>query len=141
MKIPRIVGYFLMLILIISSISCVKANLNPVAHTVQINADCTITQGSGGTETDAAIGDTVSWDPPNPPTGHTYSVSFAESPFSASTISAGPQGPVVTGTLLCNKLTVGSSFFNSHYCYFPYTLLKENGKKCSDPGVHVVPPN
>ena len=66
-------------------------------------------------------------------------IDFADrSPFAASSVAAGSQAKV-TGTLVCNRLTV-YALSKTRACYFPYTVSKDNGKPCADPGVRVVPP-
>jgi hypothetical protein len=81
--------------------------------------------------------DNLSWAVPNtgPNTDkHTYTVGFKRHPIPESTVtvSANAQDKPhpVKGDLLCN--TFGS-------CLYPYTLTKEDGSVCPDPGVHVIP--
>jgi hypothetical protein len=149
-KIPTMLRYLLSLAatLIVSLYGayCYSAKgVTPITRTVQINSDCSVTPNTpdAGTIDDEAvfIDDTLIFGPPTLPTGHTYSANFSSSPFSGSTVNAGPPGKVVRGTVVCNKLTVGINLINKNYCHFSYNLIKGNNLPCKDPGVHVVPPS
>lgn len=138
---------WLMLVSLLGILGCVGCaystnNRQPTTRHVQINADCSVTPDMPDSNKDeqAAIDDTVIWDPPSSST-HKYSANFDSSPFSAPTVATGPPGAQVQQTLGCNKLTVGWSWFNQKYCRFTYEVYQENNKPCKDPGVHVVPSN
>ncbi len=91
---------------------------------------------------DVPLGYKLIWASPTPTTPpHVYSANFWSSkvpfpPNSSSpvtTVNAGV-GVTVTGDSECNSSTTTG-------CYFPYLILKDGIKACSDPGVHVVPNN
>ena len=145
MRALRTYGYWFLVVLLLGILVCavwlhfskggqLGTGLVPV-H-IPIGADCAVPD-----KVDVPLGDTVIWDPPSF-TGHTYSANFTKTPFyfsSTYTVPAGGPGKQVTGDWWCNKLTVNVAT-KTPLCYFPYTLYKENNKKCSDPGVHVTPP-
>jgi hypothetical protein len=75
----------------------------------------------------------LSWSVPNTDS-NTYTIQFKRTPIPESTVkvsaSAQDKPHPVKGDFWCN--TVGS-------CLYAYTLTKENGSVCTDPGVHVIP--
>ena len=75
----------------------------------------------------------LSWSVPKTDS-HTYTIQFKRTPIPESTVkvSANVQDKPhpVKGDFWCS--TLGS-------CLFPYTLTKEDGSACPDPGVHVLP--
>jgi len=149
MKAPRSYRYWLLSVLLLGILGYVdyahfekEIRLTAKTVPVKINPDCTV---SPPDTVEVSIDDTLTWSPPNG--DHVYSADFTDNtPFtptifsSVSVVRAGPPGQQVTGDFFCNKVSVGVSWLNKKYCYFPYNLIKDNGKKCSDPGVHVGPP-
>lgn len=75
----------------------------------------------------------VSWSVPQTDS-HTYTIQFKRTPIpeSAVKVSANVQDKPhpVKGDFWCSA--VGS-------CFYAYTLTKEDGSVCPDPGVHVIP--
>jgi hypothetical protein len=143
MRLLRICVYWLLLSPLLGISGCTGGPIKAVTSCdvstqkchVTINSDCSATPDRA----DVPVGYTVIWDPP-PSNGHSYSATFAATPFyfsSTYSVPVGPPGKKVTGNLLCNNLTVWA-LTSTSACYFSYTLYKENNKKCSDPGIHVV---
>lgn len=77
--------------------------------------------------------DTVSWTVPNADT-HTYTIQFSRTPIPESTVKVNANAPdkphPVKGDFWCTS-------FGS--CLYAYTLTKEDGAACPDPGLHVIP--
>jgi hypothetical protein len=75
----------------------------------------------------------VSWIVPNTDP-HAYKIQFNRTPIPESSVNvsanAADKPHPVKGDFWCN--TFGS-------CLYPYTLTKEDGTACPDPGVHVIP--
>ncbi len=136
MKHSRILACRLLLVLLLGLLTCYYTQAQSPPSTtrlVNIRPDCTVDQDP----VKVSIDDTVTWNPPGPL--HRYSLDFTnESPFAASSVPAGSSAKVI-GTLICNKATV-SILTSTGACYFLYNPSKDNGKRCADPGVRVVPP-
>jgi hypothetical protein len=136
LKLPNVLGYDLLLALLLGvpGYAGVILSTTPVSPPpVTIRPNCTVDQDTA----EASIDGSVTWNPPS--SLHPYSLDFADrSPFAASSVAAGSKAKV-TGTLVCNRLTV-YALTKTRACYFPYTVSKDNGKPCADPGVRVVPP-
>lgn len=136
MKHSKILACRLLLVPPLVLLSCYysKAQAPPsAAPPVNIRPDCSVDPDP----IKVSIDDTVTWSPPSPL--HRYSLDFMnESPFAASSVAAGSSAKVI-GTWKCNKATV-SFLTSTRACYFPYNPSKDNGKRCADPGVRVVPP-
>jgi hypothetical protein len=136
LKLANVLGYDLLLALTLGvpGYAGVILSTTPVSPPpVTIRPNCTVDPDT----VEASIDGSVTWNPPD--SLHRYSLDFTDgSPFAAPSVAAG-SGAKVTGTLVCNRLTVG--FLSSTpACYFPYKVSKDNGKPCADPGVRVVPP-
>ena len=135
MKHSRIVACRFLLVPLLALLSCYYSQAQPPPSTKRPNIlpDCTVDQDP----VKVSIDDTVTWNPPGPL--HRYSLDFTnESPFAASSVAAGSSAKVI-GTRKCNKATV-SWLTSTPVCYFLYNPSKDNGKRCADPGVRVVPP-
>ena len=136
MKLPNVLGYDLLLALLLGvpGYAGVILSTTPVSPPpVTIRPNCTVDQDTA----EASIDGFVTWNPPS--SLHRYSLDFTDgSPFAASSIAAGPAARV-TGTWVCNKVTV-YVLYSTSACYFPYKVSKDNGTPCADPGVRVVPP-
>jgi hypothetical protein len=117
-------------------------NCNASTHTctVQIDPGNLSCIATGQNPQDVPLGYQLIWASP-PPTSppHVYSANFWSSkvPFPpnpsgpVTTVNAG-MGVTVTGDSECSSsTTIG--------CYFPYVILKDGMKACSDPGIHVDP--
>jgi hypothetical protein len=65
---------------------------------------------------------------------HTYKIHFKRTPIPESDVDVSANAPdkphLVKGDLWCNN-------FGS--CLYAYTLTKEDGTACPDPGFHVIP--
>ena len=142
MRVLRICVSWLLLLPLLAILSCtggpIKAltycNVSTQTCHVTINSDCSVTPDTA----DVPVGYTVIWDPPS--NGHSYSTAFTTTPFyfsSTYSVPDGPPGKKATGNLLCNIATAWA-LKSTSACYFSYTLSKENNKKCSDPGIHIV---
>jgi hypothetical protein len=136
LKLLNVLGYDLLLALTLGvpGYAGVILPTTPVSPPpVKIRPNCTVDTDTA----EASIDGSVTWNPPS--SLHRYSLDFTDgSPFAASSIAAGPAARV-TGTLVCNKVTV-YVLSSTSACYFPYKVFKDNGKPCADPGVRVVPP-
>ena len=136
MKLANVLGYDLLLALTLGvpGYAGVMLSTTPVSPPpVTIRPNCTVDQDTA----EASIDGSVTWNPPS--SLHPYSLDFTDgSPFAASSVAAGSRAKV-TGTLVCNRLTV-YALSSTRACYFPYKVSKDNGKPCADPGVRVVPP-
>jgi len=133
MKLSKIIGYGLPAALLfgVPDYAYSQAAPAPVVH-IKV-ANCTAPDTAK-----AWIGQDVIWD--FPPDGHHYSADFGNnSPFGVPSIPGGKPQPL-KGTVLCNTWTV-SVLTSTPFCYFPYTLSKDGGKPCNDPGVRVIPPS
>lgn len=77
-------------------------------------------------------GGTVSWSVPKTDS-HTYTIQFKSTPIPESTVTVNANAHdnphPVKGDFWCKA--VGS-------CLYAYTLTKEDGSICPDPGVHVI---
>ena len=137
MKHSKILACRLLLVPPLVLFSCYYSKASAPPSTpppVNIRPDCTVDQDP----VIVSIDGTVTWNPPSPL--HRYSLDFMnESPFAASSVAAGSSAKVI-GTWKCNKATV-SFLTSTRVCYFPYTVSKDNGNRCADPGVRVVPPS
>jgi hypothetical protein len=79
-------------------------------------------------------GGNVSWSVPTTDT-NTYTIQFKKTPLPESTVKvsakASDKPHPVKGDFFCTT-GLGS-------CLYAYTLTKEDGTECPDPGVHVIP--
>lgn len=149
MRVLSICVYLLLLFPLLGVHSCTgkQAKLLPTncdvstttctVHIDTSNASCIAAKEN---PQDVPVGYTLIWAPPPPTTPlHVYSANFwsLKVPFTPSSSSSvttvdGGVGVTVTGDSECRSSTTTG-------CYFPYVIFKDGTKKCSDPGVHVIP--
>jgi len=132
-KLSKIIGYAMPAALLFVIPGYIYSQPTPPPVHVKV-ANCTADPETAK----VSIGQDVVWDFPSD--GHKYSADFpGSSPFAVHSIPGG-QPLTLKGTFFCSKITV-SVATSTALCYFPYTLSKDGGKPCNDPGVRVVPPS
>ena len=115
----------------------------PVKSSIAINSNCTVTPDISEASGEAVVqmGSRLRWKPPS--LAHTYAAEFQKTPLKGPTTRAiaGTYYEVV-GDQDCNAISVYDATLNQRFCHFPYGVTKDSPHNpCSDPGVHVVPPN
>jgi hypothetical protein len=132
MRAFRVCGCCLLLLPLLGVFGCsrsasyVKKGPEVKTDTVKILANCTADPDTAG----VPRGHTLTWNVPD----STYTIHFPKNKPIASADPTPGHGQSVTGDFGCNYLGGISDTF----CVYEYDVMKDS-KKCSDPGIHVIP--
>src|ERR1700692_1490253 len=126
-------GCALLLLSMLGILSCNNASYVRKGAEVKTNT-VTITDCVASPDTvQINLNDTLTWLNDSSDKNQ-YTIHFERTPLPANDAPTG-QGQKVKGDFWCNHL----HSIHADYCVYPYDLIKADGKKCPDPGVHVTP--